>query len=432
MMSKKQSTKVQKHRNLRTATVAILAISALGMAACSSGSTVEATSTATGGDAQSTVTVGAVQDLSGGLEIYGQQQLEATKIALKAINDAGGAGGAILTLSDKNTQSQDALNVQYTRDLVQTEKVSVVVGALTSSSREAMRPLFAGGEALYFYPALYEGGVCDVNTIVTGPSASQQIKPLVEYALENLGSRYYIIAPDYNFGSISTTWFEKYITDGGGEVVGSELVPLDVSNYSSTISKLQAARPDVVVWLPVGAAQTGFAAQFAAAGLKDQMTLISTNYGSGNQQLAISPEAGEGIIAALDYVPEIDSPANQEFKAAWDAEFGSGANEIHETGANTWIAWKLWAEAANKAASTDPAAVLEALQTGISIDTPAGRVTFDPKTNHLIRPMYIVRGNATNGFDIIETFDAVVPEYEQSVCNLLEDPTVKTQFVPEG
>jgi branched-chain amino acid transport system substrate-binding protein len=378
------------------------------------------------------VTVGAVQDLSGGLEIYGQQQQDASELAVAAINDAGGAGGSTLKLVDKNTQSQDALNVQYTRDLIQTDKAPVVVGALTSSSREAMRPLFANGQSLLFYPSLYEGGVCDANTIVTGPSASQQIQPLIDYSLKNLGKKYYIIAPDYNFGSISTTWFKKYIQDGGGEVVGSELVPLDVSNYSSTISKIQAAKPDVIVWLPVGAAQTGFAAQFAAAGLKDQMTLISTNYGSGNQQLAIDPAAGEGIIAALDYVPQIDNQANKEFKAAWNAQYGKGADEIHDTGANTWIAWKLWSEAANKAGSTEPAKVLKALQSGISIDSPSGKVTFDPKTNHLIRPMYIVRGNANHGFDILETIDAVKPAYEQQVCDLVSKPKTNQQFTPEG
>ena len=423
-MSENQTAGSPKRRNRCVAGVALVAATVFGLTACTPSGSDEGSASA--------VTVGAVQDLSGGLEIYGQQQLDASKLAIAAINAAGGAAGSELNLSDKNTQSQDALNVQYTRDLIQSEKAPVVVGALTSSAREAMRPLFASGQSLYFYPALYEGGVCDANTVITGPSASQQIQPLIDYSLKNLGTKYYIVAPDYNFGSISTTWFETYITAGGGEVVGSELVPLDVSNYSSTISKIQAAKPDVIVWLPVGAAQSGFAAQFAAAGLKDQMTLISTNYGSGNQQLAVSAEAGEGIIAALDYVPGIDNQANTDFKAAWDTEFGKGANEIHESGANTWIAWKLWSEAANKAGSTEPAKVLEALQSGMTIDSPAGQVTFDPKTNHLIRPMYIVQQNSTQGFDILETVDAVVPEYEQSVCDLMSESTTNQQFVPEG
>jgi branched-chain amino acid transport system substrate-binding protein len=417
-MAKNRSTKYSSRRNIRVPGVALVAVTMFGL-------TASLQSVSAWG--ASPVNVGAVQDLSGGLEIYGQQQQDASKLAIANIKSAG---GSTLKLINKNTQSQDALNVQYTRDLIQTNKAPVIVGALTSSSREAMRPLFATGKSLLIYPSLYEGGVCDANTIVTGPSASQQIQPLIDYSLKNLGKKYYIIAPDYNFGSISTTWFKKYIKDGGGTVVGSELVPLDVSNYSSIISKIQAAKPNVIVWLPVGAAQTGFAAQFAAAGLKATMTLISTNYGSGNQQLALDPAAGEGIIAALDYVPQINNKANNDFKAAWNAAYGKGADVIHDTGANTWIAWQLWAAAANKAGSTKPAMVLKALRGGISINSPSGKVTFDPKTNHLIRPMYIVRGNANNGFDILETIKEVKPKYEQQVCNLVSKPKTNKQFTP--
>lgn len=422
-MSKNQSKRLAPKPRMRVVGGAFVVSALIALAGC-------ATTEPTDGSA-TPITVGAIQDLSGGLEIYGEQQQDASELAIAEINDAGGVNGLTLELINKNTQSQDSLNVQYTRDLIQTNGARVVVGALTSSQREAMRPLVSSGQALYFYPALYEGGVCDANTVMTGPSASQQIKPLVDYALENLGEKYYILAPNYNFGSISTTWFKKYIEDGGGEVVGSELIPLDVSNYSSTLNQIQAAKPDVIVWLPVGASQTGFAAQFAVSGLKDQMTLISTNYGSGNQQLAIDPSAGEGIIAALDYVPQIDNQENKDFKEAWNALYGSGADEIHETAANTWISWKLWAEAANMAGSTEPAEVLKALQSGISIDSPSGRVTFDPKTNHLIRPMYIVRGNANYGFDILETIEAVSPAFEQQVCDLMTEPTINTQFLPE-
>ncbi len=379
-----------------------------------------------------TISVGAVQDLSGGLEIYGEQQLQASQLAIAALNKAGGVLGSDLELVSKNTQSQDALNVQYTRDLLTTEEAAVVVGALTSSSREAMRPLFAQNNGLMFYPSLYEGGVCDRNVIVTGPSASQQIKPLVEYALANLGKTFYIIAPDYNYGTISAVWYEKYVTDGGGSIVGTEFLPLDNSNFASTISKIQAAKPDVVVWLPVGAAQTGFAAQFTAAGLKDDITLISTNYGSGNQQIAIDADAGEGIIVCLEYVPQIDNPANQAFKEAWTAEFGEGADIIHDEAANTWTSWNLWAAAVEQAGSTDVDKVIDALQSGISFESPGGLVTVDGKTNHLIRPMYIAKGNREQGFDILETIDAVVPEYEQSVCDLQANPQTHEQFTPES
>lgn len=384
------------------------------------------------GASKKTIQVGALQDLSGGLEIYGRQQEQATRLAIDAINAAGGVLGKTLDLHSNNTQSQDALNVQYARNLLQQDKVAVVVGSLTSSSREAMRPIFDQSKGLLFYPTLYEGGLCDQNVFVTGPSASQQIRPLVEYALKKLGKTFYIVAPNYNFGTISTLSYKKYIDEGGGKVVGTELLPLTTSNFASTISHIEAAKPDVVVALPVGSNQTGFFAQFASAGLKNKIKLISTNYGSGNQQVAISPEAGAGVIACLEYVPSVDNAANQQFKSAWNKKFKGGADQIIDEAANTWTAWHLWAAAAKKAGSTDPSKVIKALQSGISFESPGGRVQVDAKTNHLIRPMYIAEGNSKHGFDIVQTLDGIKPEYEQSVCHLGTNPDTHRQFVPNS
>lgn len=379
--------------------------------------------------ASNTISVGALQDQSGSLEIYGDQQLQATELAIAEINSAGGVLGKKLSLNSKNTQSNDSLYAQYARTLLQQNGAKVVVGALASSSREAMRPVFDQNNGILFYPALYEGGVCDRNVFLTGPSASQQIKPLVEYALEKLGKTFYIIAPDYNYGTISATWFNKYIAEGGGRVVGTELLPLSASNFATTISHIQASRPDVVVALPVGSNQTGFFAQFANAGLKDSIALISTNYGSGNQQVAISPEAGDGIVVCLEYVPSLDNADNNKFKTLWSQKY-KDADQIIDEAANTWTAWHLWAEAVKKAGSTDTDAVIRALQSGIRFDSPGGPVTLDGATNHLIRPMYIAKGNKNHGFDVIKTIPDVKPVYEETVCNLIKDPSVKKQFTP--
>lgn len=384
-----------------------------------------------GGSGSDTISVGSLQDQTGGLEIYGDQQFEATKLAIDDINAAGGLLGKKLSLNSKNTQSDDSLYAQYARTLLQQDHAKAVVGALASSSREAMRPVFDQNNGILFYPALYEGGVCDRNVFLTGPSASQQIKPLIEYALQNLGKTFYIVAPNYNYGTISTTWYKKYVTEGGGQVLGAELLPLSTSNFATTISHIQAKNPEVVVALPVGSSQTGFFAQFANAGLKDRIAVISTNYGSGNQQVAISPEAGNGIIVCLEYVPNLDNPYNKKFMELWAKKF-KGADRIIDEAVNTWTAWHLWAEAVKKAGSTDTDAVIKALQSGIQFNSPGGPVTLDGATHHLIRPMYIAKGNKDHGFDVIKTIPNVKPTYEETVCNLIKNPDVKKQFTPNG
>jgi branched-chain amino acid transport system substrate-binding protein len=381
--------------------------------------------------AQEPIKVGAIHDLTGGLNIYGLQQSQATHLAVKAINEDGGVLGRPLELVEYDAQSDLDKYTQYTNTLILRDQIAVLFAGLTSSSREAIRPIIRRAQIPYFYSSLYEGGACDRYTFITGASASQQMSVLIEWAIAEYGPKIYIMAPDYNFGTISAHWVGLYADKFGGEVVGSDFLPLTVTDYSPTIQKIQAASPDFVVTLPVGAAQTGFLEQFAAAGLKDQMGIVSTNYGSGNQQVVVSPDAGEGIVASQEYFMWIDEPQNEPFKELWEAEYGLDEPIISEA-ANTWNSVHLWAAAVEKAGTTDAGPVIEALQDGVSFEGPNGQVTLQPGSHHAKQNIFIVRGNREHAFDVIEVFEQVAPSYEDEVCDLITNPETAEHFVPEA
>jgi urea transport system substrate-binding protein len=386
--------------------------------------------TATSAPAQEPIKIGAIYDLTGGLNIYGIQESQAVHLAVKAINEKGGVLGRPLELIEYDAQSELDKYTQYTNTLILRDRVAALFAGLTSSSREAIRPIIRRAKIPYFYSALYEGGACDHYTFVTGASASQQMSVLIEWGIKQYGPKIYVMAPDYNFGTISAHWVDLYAKKFGGEVVGSDFLPLTVTDYSPTIQKIQAAQPNFVVALPVGAAQTGFLEQFAAAGLKQQMGIVSTNYGSGNQQVVVSPDAGEGIVASQEYFMWIDEPQNEPFKRLWEAEYGLKEPIISEA-ANTWNAVHLWAAAVEKAGTTDSEAVINALQSGLSFEGPNGLVTMQPGSHHLKQNIYIVRGNREHGFDVIEVYKQVPPSYEDEVCDLVHNPDIAEHFVPK-
>jgi branched-chain amino acid transport system substrate-binding protein len=375
------------------------------------------------------ITVGNIQDLTGNLNIYGIQQHQATQLAIDDINKHSGVLGRQLKLVFYDAQSSLALYTQYATTLIEKNKAQVIVAGLTSASREAIRPIMDRHDELYFYCALYEGGVCDRNVFLMGTTPSQQFGVMIPWAIKNLGKTFYTVAPDYNFGTISAAWVKKYVEQNGGQLLGQEFLPLSTSNFGVTINKLETLKPDVVVALPVGANQTGFFAQFAAAGLKSKMHIISSNYGSGNQQEAISPQAGEGIYAIANYFPQVQNPANTVFKKAWQSKFGNSSSIISEAN-DTWNAWHLWAKGVNKAGSLDRNKVLKALESGLTFDAPEGTVALEGTTHHLTHTMHIARGNASHSFDIVETFRNVKPAYEEQVCDLVKKPDVKKQFTP--
>ncbi len=375
------------------------------------------------------IKVGSIFDLTGGLNIYGIQQSQALHLAVSNINANGGVLGQQIEVVEYDAQSELAKFTQYTNTIILRDKIDVLFAGLTSSSREAMRPIVRKNNIPYFYSALYEGGACDRQTFITGASASQQMSVLIEWAIKEYGPKIYIMAPDYNFGTISAHWIEHYAAEYGGEVVGSDFLALTVTDYSPTIQKIQAAKPDFVAALPVGANQTGFLEQFAAAGLKEKMGIVSTNYGSGNQQVVVSPDAGEGIVASQEYFMWIDEPLNGEFIAMWEAAYGLDEPIISEA-ADVWNAVHIWAKAAEMAGTTDSDAVIEALESGISFEGPNGVVSMQPGSHHLKQNIYIVRGNRTHGFDVIQKFESVAPSFEDLVCNLQENPDTAEHFTP--
>lgn len=403
--------------------VALVLAACLALGACGGSSS--------GSASNDPVTIGSVFDLTGGLNIYGIQQNNALKLAVKSINADGGVLGRQVEVASADAQSDDTNYVRFTNTLIRRDRISALFAGLTSSSREAIRPIVRESKVPYFYSSLYEGGACDKYTFVTGATASQQMSVLIEWAVQEYGKRIYIMAPDYNFGTISAHWVDVYAKQFGAQVVGRDFVPLTVTDYQPILNKIQQASPDFVVALPVGAEQTGFLEQFAAAGLKDRIGIVSTNYGSGNQQVVVSPKAGEGIVASQEYFQVVRNPTNEKFVAQWQAAYGSKEPIISEA-ADVWNAVHLWAAAVEAAGTTDSAAVVAKLESGLTFSGPNGTVALEPGSHHLKQDIYIVRGDADHGFQLVKTFAAAPPTYENQVCDLVKNPGLVEHFTPDG
>ncbi len=375
------------------------------------------------------IRVGSLLDETGPLNIYGTPMADATRLAIAAINAEGGVLGRQLELVALDSKSDQAEYIAGADQLV-AEDLAVVHAGITSASREAIRPIFDEAELLYFYNVLYEGGVCDRNTFVTGVVPTQQMQVLIPWAIENLGPRLYVLAADYNYGQISADWVQEYAAAHGGEVVGEDFFPLDVAEFGTTVSEVQDASPDAVVSLLVGGAHMSFYSQYAAAGVNADIPIVSTTFGLGSEQVALDAASAEGIIVAYPYFEELDTAANAEFVAAWHSEFGSDYPYITDLAAYVWEGWHLWADAVNAAGTLDRDAVIAQLESGVSFDGPKGTVTLDGGSHHLIQPVSLARANTSNGFDVFETFENIPPTFEQDVCDLIASPDTNEQFTP--
>jgi len=254
------------------------------------------------------------------------------------------------------------------------------------------------------------------------------VNKLVPYALKTWGKKVYILAADYNYGQITAKWMTKYTRDGGGMVQSVDFFPLDVTSFTATISKIQEAKPDVILSALVGSNHTAFYRQWAAAGMKSKIPIASTTFGLVNELATLNPSETDGIVTAYGYYQELKTPGSVAFVDAIHKKFGADVPYISELAAATYEGFYLWAEGVKQAKSIDRMAVIKALETGLSFEGPSGKVTIDHATHHVIRNAYL--GKADNKtWDVIASYPNQAPSDTAEVCNLIKAPNTDKQFV---
>ena len=378
--------------------------------------------------AEEPIGVASLHDLSGGLDIYGKPMVDALTLAVEEANAAGGLLGRQIKLVNYDTQSSMQLYTQFAQQAALKDKVAVVHGGITSASREVIRPVLDRFKTLYFYNTQYEGGVCDRGQFDTGVTPAQTVEKLVPYAMKQWGKKVYVVAADYNYGQITSQWVKKYVLENGGEVASIDFFPLDVTDFNSTISKIQAAKPNFVWSALVGGAHISFYRQWAAAGMRASIPMASTTFAVGNEHIVLSPDECNGMLICYNYFQDLKNPVNQAFVERFHKRFGADYPNITELAMGTYQGFQLWAEGVKKANSVDRMKVIEALESGIKIDAPSGAVTIDAPTHHCVLDVHIAEVKDKK-LNVLADFPQQAPADTAAVCNLIKNPNDNQQYV---
>jgi len=376
------------------------------------------------------IRVANILDATGPLNIYSLKQIKAIAMAIDEINKAGGLLGRPLELIFYDAQSNIQFNSQYATQAFVRDKVDVLLSGGTSSAREVMRPIVQRFKNFLVFNAVYEGGVCDRRHMCSGLVPGQQVEPLVDYVVSERGlKKGYILAADYNYGQITSKWMQKFIRAKGGEDIAVEFFPLDATNFAPVISRIQAAKPDVVWSVLVGDAQMAFYRQYEATIGKKNTPLASTTYGLGRENAALTPDENDGVLIATSFIDALPTEAAKSFVERFQAF--SGENDyVGEYADFAYRGTMLWAEAVKKANSADPDDVIAALG-GVSIQGAGGLYTVDGQTNHVIMDVHIAQGNRTGSFGLLKSFSQRPPSDTQAVCDLVKNPNDTKQYEPE-
>ena len=322
-----------------------------------------------------TVKVGVLHSLSGTMAISEVTVKNATLLAIDQVNASGGVLGKKIVPVIEDGSSDPAVFSQKAQKLIQQDKVVTVFGGWTSASRKAMLPVFERFHNLLWYPVQFEGNECSSNIMYSGAQPNQQILPALDWAFQSGKKKIFLLGSDYVFPRTANLILKKHILHNGGTVAGEEYVPLGGTDFSTIITKIKIAKPDVIFSTLNGDSNVSFFKQMAAAGITQSQLPVMSFSIAEQEAKAMGPSLVNGSYAAWDYFQSLSNPANKKFIAAYKAKYGADS-VLDDPMVHGYIDVLIWAAAVKKAGSFDPNAVRKAAtELGWTI-SPMGDVKF--------------------------------------------------------
>lgn len=362
-------------------------------------------------DEDGVIKVGVLEDRSGECALLGVQKVHAYELAAKEINESGGIGGKQIELVEVDPATDNTKYQELAKQLILEENVDVIMGCITSASREAVRPIVEENGSLLFYNQQYEGGVASHNVFCTGLVPEHQVIPLVKGMLEEYGSKMYIVAADYNFGQITSQWMVKEVEANGGEIVGQEFIPMGNTQFSSVISNIQQAKPDILCVLAAGASQTAFFEQWSTSGIEGLPMCTTVNIAQMYEHKQFAPPALANMHVCANYVEELQTEDAKAFTDKMYAMFPDDAYFGMEAAA-AYEGLYLWKAAVELAGTTEKEAVIAALESGITLEhMPSGTVTLNGDTHHCTKDIWLIRCDEKHELHFDREFEQVVPDW---------------------
>lgn len=368
-------------RDLLTAVTCITL--ALSMIGCGSSGT-----SGSADSGEDTVTVGLLHSLTGSMAISEGSVRDAEVLAIDEINADGGVLGKQIEYIEEDGASEPSTFATKAEKLLGEDEVATVFGCWTSSSRKAVKQIFEDYNSLLWYPVQYEGMESSKNIVYMGAAPNQQIVPAIEYLLDQGYTRFFLLGSDYVFPRTANMIINAQIDAvDGAEVVGEEYAAMDQTEFSSIISKIEAAQPDVIINTLNGTGNVSFFKQLADRNItSDDMMTMSFSIAEEEVQ-TIGADILKGNLVSWNYYETTDTEKNQEFVKAYKEKYGED-RVTSDPAEAAYDAVYMWKAACEKAGSFDTDAVREALD-GLSIDAPEGTITVNGENQHISKPVRI-------------------------------------------
>ena len=365
-------------------------------------------------------------DVSGPAGVLGTDALTGYQFAIEKINAQGGLLGRQVTLDYQDNGSAPPRSVSQAEALSQ-QGASLLLSPISSGSTLAVSKSVSAKQKIPMcvsVSAAEEITMKDYQPYVfsVAPTTYMLMRAVVARLAKQPFKRYALMVPDYAGGRAAAVRFKEFMKEmnPAAEVVVEEYPKLGATDYTASINKILAAKPDYL-WAQVfGGDLMTFAKQGKALGFFEQinnhfMTVTDTDT---LKMLGDNVPLGTDAYSYAPFNYLAKSDAGHDFVMQYKAKTGNNPSDWAVVGYECVMSWAQAVKAANSVAADD---VMKAIET-TPISSLRGALHFGKNDHELSVPVYFGKVVAGKEFGqpVLEVDDVVPASVTLPTQELLE------------
>ncbi len=340
--------------------------------------------------AQEPIRIGQLIPFTGFLGAIGEYGKQGATLAVEELNEKGGTIGRKFELITED-EANPGVAVQKARKLIEKDRVVAIEGLVSSASCLAVGDEVQRAKVLLINAGANSDEIrskrCHRFVFSTEGCNTQYVSAIGNLLIkERKVSRWYFLTSDYAFGHDLLRVARGLLVANKGTEVGSDLAPTGTTDFSQYITKMKAAKPDLIFHNLAGADVTNFLKQYAESGMTIEVA-------GGVIDSAFAWPVGESLRGHFPIIwwQELNNPASRAWAARYIKRWGRPPdNQAY----GDYVAVHAIAQAIDKAKSTDSAKLVQALEghtLTAAMDGLKGRpMTFRAWDHQLLQPMFVV------------------------------------------
>jgi branched-chain amino acid transport system substrate-binding protein len=347
--------------------------------------------------AQQTVKIGLIMPYSGQFADTATQMDNAIKLYVKQNGDSVAGKKIEIIRKDTGGIAPDVAK-RLAQELVVRDQVDILSGLILTPNALAVGDVSAQAQK---FTVIMNAATSIITTKSPYMARTSTTTPMLN---ETLGTwayksgvrKIYTMVSDYGPGQDAEAAFHQGFKDAGGEIVGSVRFPVANPDFTAFVQRAKDTNPEAIyIWIPGGAQPAAVGKALAERGIDPKATkILGQDVLADEHALGSMGEASLGIITVSNYDYNHQSPLNQAFVKAYNAEYGRSP-DIFSIGG--YDGMHLIYEALKKAGGKTDGESLIAAAKGLAWESPRGPMSIDPETRDVVETVYIRRVEKVGG-----------------------------------